>query len=124
MKIEKAIVEDAKELTELTIRSKSYWAYSKQQIEDWREDLTILESYITDKEVYKLISENKIIGYYSFFKLNISDLKLENLFVEPTLIGCGIGKKLMIDFFKRTQKIDFNKIILDADPNAEKFYLK
>ena len=123
MKIEKAIIEDAKELTELTILSKSYWHYSEQQIEDWKNDLTITEGYILEKEIYKLINENKIIGYYSFFKSNNSDLKLDNLFVAPISIGKGIGKKLMIDFFKRILMIEFDRVILDADLNAEKFYL-
>jgi len=123
MKIEKATNEDAKELTELTILSKSYWDYSEQQIEAWKNDLTITEPYIVEKEIFKLIYENKIIGYYSFFKSNNSDLKLDNLFVTPIYIGKGIGKKLMLDFFKRILVTDFEKVILDADPNAEKFYL-
>lgn len=123
MKIEKAIIEDANELTELTILSKSYWDYSEQQIEDWKNDLTITEGYILEKDTFKLINENKIIGYYSFFKTNNSDLKLDNLFVAPIYIGKGIGKKLVIDFFKRILIIEFEKVILDADPNVEKFYL-
>lgn len=123
MKIEKATKEDAKELTEITILSKSYWDYSEQQIEAWKNDLTITEAYILEKEIFKLIYENKIIGYYSFFKSNNSDLKLDNLFVTPIYIGKGIGKKLMLDFFKRILVTDFEKVILDADPNAEKFYL-
>ena len=122
MKIEKATVKDAKELTELTILSKSYWNYDMQQIEEWKNDLTITESYILDKEVYKLIDGNQIIGYYSFLKLNNTDIKLDNLFVAPIFIGKGLGKKLMIDFFKKILMIEFERVILDADPNAEKFY--
>ncbi len=122
MKIEKATVKDAKELTELTILSKSYWDYSVQQIEEWKNDLTITEGYILEKEVYKLIDGNQIIGYYSFMKQNNTDIKLDNLFIAPIFIGKGIGKKLMIDFFKRILRIEFERVILDADPNAEKFY--
>lgn len=122
MKIEKAIRKDTKDLTELTIRSKSHWNYSKQQIEEWRDDLTVSEIYILEKEVYKLTDRNNIIGYYSFFKINGIDIKLENLFVEPKFIGRGIGKMLMTDFLQRIQKTKFERIILEADPNAEKFY--
>lgn len=43
MKIEKVIVEDAQRLTALTIRSKSHWNYTKEQIESWREELKITE---------------------------------------------------------------------------------
>ena len=123
MKIEKTIRTDAKELTELTIRSKSHWDYSKQQIEKWRDDLTVSETYIIEKEVYKLIDDkNKIIGYYSYFKIDELNIKLENLFVEPKFIGCGYGKMLMSDFLERVKKTKSEKIILDADPNVEKFY--
>lgn len=124
MKIENARIEDAKELTDLTIRSKSYWNYSDQQIEIWRNDLTVTADYILEKEVFKLVMENKIIGYYSYFKQQGSDFKLENLFIEPTAMSKGFGKRLMVDFFKRILKNEFNKVVLDADPNAEKFYAK
>ena len=123
MRIEKTIRTDAKKLTELTIRSKSHWNYSKQQIEDWRDDLTISEAYITEKEVYKLVdNKDSIIGYYSYFKIDSLNVKLENLFVEPKFIGRGFGKILMADFLKRIKKTKAEKIILDSDPNSEKFY--
>ncbi len=122
MKIEKAIKNDTNDLTELTIRSKSHWNYSKEQIEKWRDDLTVSETYILEKEVYKLINGNDIIGYYSYFRINDLDVKLENLFIEPKFIGKGFGKLLMTDFLQRIRKIKFEKIILDADPNVEKFY--
>ena len=125
MKIEKSIRTDSKKLTELTIRSKSHWDYSMQQIEKWRDDLTVSEDYIIEKEVYKLIdSKDKIIGYYSFFKIDEVNVKLENLFVESKLMGYGYGKMLMNDFIERIRKTRTEKIILDSDPNAENFYAK
>ncbi|MGB1041082.1 MAG: GNAT family N-acetyltransferase [Flavobacteriales bacterium] len=125
MKIEKSIQTDSKKLTELTIRSKSHWDYCMQQIEKWRDDLTVSEDYIIEKEVYKLIdSKDKIIGYYSFFKIDEVNVKLENLFVEPKFIGYGYGKMLMNDFIERIRKTRTEKIILDSDPNAENFYAK
>jgi len=122
MRIDKATQIDAIDLTELTIRSKSHWNYSAEQIEEWRNDLTVSETYILEKEVYKLTKNNHIIGYYSFIKINDIDVKLENLFVDPKFIGCGFGKILMSDFLQRIKKTKIEKIILDADPNAEKFY--
>lgn len=124
MKIEKAIPQDSQKLTELTIRSKTHWAYSDQQIEIWRDDLTISESYIYNREVYKLKIENNIIGYYSYYNMNSLEVKLENLFIEPEFIGKGYGKLLMSDFLMRIQRTESNRIILEADPNAEYFYLK
>ena len=125
MKIDKSIQTDSKKLTELTIRSKSHWDYSMQQIEKWRDDLMVSEDYIFEKEVYKLVdSKDKIIGYYSYFKIDELNIKLENLFVEPEYIGCGYGKMLMNDFIERIKKTRTERIILDSDPNAANFYEK
>ena len=122
MTIEKAKSTDGNELTELTLRSKSHWNYSKEQIDKWKKDLTVTSSYIDEKEVYKLISNDTVIGYYSYYGLNDKEVKLENLFIEPRYIGKNYGRLLMSDFIKRATKMGFDKVILDADPNAEKFY--
>jgi len=122
MIIEKATKTDAKQLTELTIRSKSYWNYSKEQIDGWRNVLTITEDYLVDKEVYKLIKQGNIIGYYSYFILGEKDVKLDNLFVEPRFIGQGFGLMLMEDFLQRIKDLNFERVVLDSEPNAENFY--
>lgn len=124
MKIEKAIQNDANTLTELTIRSKSHWNYSKEQIEEWKDDLTISETHIIEKEIYKMMDKEEVIGYYSFHKINDSTIKLENLFIEPKYIGKGFGKLLMIDFLQRIAMTTVERVVLDADTNAENFYTK
>mgnify|MGYP000105752806 CR=1 FL=1 len=124
MKIEKAILTDAKDLTELTIRSKSHWNYGEKQIEKWREELTITEKYIDENQIYKLVINSLLIGFYAYQPENKTDIKLNYLFVEPKYIGKGYGKILMADFFQRIEKSEFDRVILDADPNAENFYSK
>ncbi|MDY8134454.1 GNAT family N-acetyltransferase [Aquimarina sp. 2201CG5-10] len=124
MKIQKALRTDAEEITELTIRSKSYWGYSKEQIEEWRDDLTITPKYIDDNEVYRLVENETLIGFYAYNPENKTDVKLNFLFIDPESIGKGFGKILITDFLHRVEKTDFKRVILDADPNAEKFYLQ
>ena len=125
MTIEKARKKDARILTDLTIRSKSYWDYSAEQIMSWKDDLTITTAYIDKNEVYKLTNKhNIIIGYYSYIILNNAVIKLDNLFIDPPYIGLDYGTLLMNDFLKRIKSLKFEKITLDADPNAEKFYHK
>ena len=125
MTIEKARKKDARILTDLTIRSKSYWDYSAEQIMSWKDDLTITTAYIDKNEVYKLSNKhNIIIGYYSYIFLNNAVIKLDNLFIDPPYIGHDYGTLLMNDFLKRIKSLKFEKVTLDADPNAEKFYHK
>ena len=123
MKINKAIPEDHIILTEITKRSKNHWGYGLEQIKLWRDDLAISENYIRNHSVYKIIQED-IIGYYSYFQLEATKVKLDNLFVDPIYIGKGIGRKLMDDFLKRVKEENYKIITLDADPNATNFYTK
>ncbi len=122
MKIERATTSDAKVLTQLTIRSKAYWGYSKQQMLDWTEALTLPPSYFSTKEVYKLMANNQPIGYYSYTRLTAAVMKLENLFIDPEFIGKGFGKLLLLDFLNRIEQEDFATVTLDSDPNAQEFY--
>lgn len=67
MIIEKATIKDHEILTQITKKSKAYWGYSNEQIENWSEFLTVTKEYIETKCVYNLFVEDKIVGYYSFF---------------------------------------------------------
>jgi len=124
MKIEKANINDNEILTEITKRSKAYWGYSEEQILKWNDNLTISKDYIENNYAFKLLSDNKIIGYYSYIITEKKNVKLDNLFVLPEYIGQGFGKYLINDFLKRMRNEKFEKIILDSEPNAEEFYLK
>lgn len=122
MEITESSIEDNETLTEITKKSKAYWGYSDEQMENWSELLTITKSYIETNRVYKLLIDDLTIGYYSFIYLNEKEVKLDNLFVLPNYIGNGLGNLLMNDFLNRIKNTEIEKIILDSEPNAEKFY--
>lgn len=124
MTIQKANSSDAGVLSEITKRSKAYWGYSADQLEAWSELLTITEAYIESNSVYKLIADDKTIGYYSFFNEDEQTIKLDNFFVLPEYIGTGNGRLLMEDFLTLAKSTAAKRILLDADPHAEPFYAK
>ena len=136
MLFEKATVNDAVELTELTMRSKAFWGYSPIQIEGWRDELTITPNYIQFNQVVKLISEElikdaveskvkgKVLGYYAFRIAPAKVAKLDFLFIEPDQVGQGYGQILLDNCIDRLKDYDVERIVLDADPNAEKFYIE
>ncbi|PZR19793.1 MAG: GNAT family N-acetyltransferase [Flavobacterium psychrophilum] len=124
MTIEKANSNDHEVLTDITKKSKAYWGYSANQIEAWSNLLTITETYIENKSVYKLVIDNEIAGYYAFFSEDDQTIKLDNLFILPKYIGKGFGKMLMNDLFLKAKTTAANRILLDAEPYAEKFYVK
>jgi len=124
MTVIKSNIDDNEILTDITKKSKAYWGYSNEQMENWSELLTITKSYIESNIVYKLLIDNAIVGYYSYINLEDDVIKLDNLFVLPEYIGSGLGKLLMNDFMDRLKMTKTKKVVLDSEPNAEKFYEK
>lgn len=125
MKVEKANNNDHKMLSEITKLSKAFWGYSSEQMQLWDDALTITKEYIETNFIYKFVYENSVVGYYSYFNIDATIIKLDNLFLLPKYIGKGFGNYLMQDFLNRIKENhDIKKILLDADPNAEKFYQK
>ncbi|MCU7616157.1 GNAT family N-acetyltransferase [Chryseobacterium sp. PBS4-4] len=118
----KANSDDDKILTEITKRSKAYWGYSDEQMDEWSDLLTITSEYIQNNEVYKLIVNQSVVAYYCYFEIENNSVRLDNLFVSPENIGKGYGKLLMNDFILKIKQSQRSRIILDADPNAQKFY--
>jgi len=122
--ISKATADDAEILTNITKKSKSHWGYSNEQIESWSSQLTITTNYIETNKIYKLVINDLVVGYYSYVILEENVVQLDNLFVLPEYIRKGLGTFLMSDFLDRCKALKFQKVVLDADPNAENFYKK
>lgn len=123
MTIEKATKTDTEILTSITKKSKTYWGYSEKQILEWSNLLTITNEYLEKNYVFKFIDTEKTIGYYSYF-YDSDSIILDNLFVLPEFIGKGFGMILMQDFLNRVKDSQMKRILLDSEPNAEKFYTK
>ncbi len=113
------------ELGKLAIRSKAFWGYSDDFMKACHDELLIPSEKIESDNYYYFVAENKnhIVGYYALEKLPNLDFELEALFVEPKLIGTGIGKDLMNHAKKFAALKGAHTIIIQGDPNATSFYL-
>lgn len=124
MKIEKAHNNDSDILTDITKKSKAYWGYPDDLLDKWSAQLTVTKSYIEKNNVFKILLDNKVIGYYSFFYESNTAIRLDNLFLLPDFIGKGYGKILIDDFLKRIKTEGIVNVILESEPDAETFYRK
>jgi hypothetical protein len=55
MKIERANIDDNLVLSDIAFKGKSYWNYTTEQLNSWKDELTISKDYIKEFEVYKLV---------------------------------------------------------------------
>ena len=120
--INKVTIEDSELLTNIALISKAYWGYSKDLIENWRNDLTVTSKIIEEMMVYKFIQKNKTAGFYVLNPPKGKTIELEMLFVLPEFIGKGIGKNLLLHALEKARELNTVSITLLADPNAMSFY--
>jgi GNAT superfamily N-acetyltransferase len=110
-------------LTALTLAGKRHWGYPEAWLEAWREQLTITPEYVTANIVVCAEDDaGAVVGYYSLERVDGS-LVMENLFLAPSTIGSGLGRKLFEHAVQAARALGAVELILDADPNAEGFYL-
>lgn len=86
------------------------------------EELTLDQRYIESNPTFVIEVEGSAIGFYSLEYVSASEAELGYLFVEPTFIGKGYGRKLMAHAQQKAQHLGYSQIIIQGDPNAERFY--
>ena len=70
----------------------------------------------------RLKPKQTCIGFYSLEHISDSEVELSFLFVEPDCIGKGYGRKLITHAQEKARDLGYSKMIIQGDPNAERFY--
>lgn len=122
--IERAKSSDGEILTEIALRSKAFWGYSNEQIESWREDLTVFPEMFEKYTISKYLVENQIAGFYILEEVNALTSNLKFLFISPDFIKKGIGYQLLQHAIVTSKTQGHTKMLVLSDPNAETFYAK
>jgi len=121
--VRRALPGDAEALTRIAFAAKRYWGYPERWIEGWSKSLTITPEFVRVNEVYAAISGGEPFGFYALAGTGC-ELELEHLWVLPAWIGSGIGRLLFEHAMDRAVALGVNRMEIEADPNAEGFYLK
>ena len=122
MQIRRARASEASVLSALAVLSKQYWGYSPQDIERWRPLLVVSSQDIASKPTFVAELENEIVGFY-LLAPKPQAWELDHLWVSPTFARRGIGRALLRHAAGLARLAGVSAITIDADPNAEPFYL-
>ncbi|MFB7157361.1 GNAT family N-acetyltransferase [Lysinibacillus sp. NPDC056232] len=121
MIIRSAKVQDCHLLSHLAYKSKAYWGYTEDFLQQCIGDLTVTKEYIEKNQVFVMESDNKIVAFYSF---TINEMKLDALFIAPDYIGKGFGRIIWDHLLNKAKELGISEFTLESEPNAEGFYLK
>lgn len=121
MRFRKARPDEAESLTRLAMEAKAHWGYRAEQLEAWRPSLAATAEQLRSQPAFVLEADS-VVGFYS---LRVVDgaCELDNLWVAPSEVGRGHGRELLAHAVNMARSMGLREIVIDADPNAEKFYV-
>ncbi len=111
-------------LSSLALRSKGHWGYDPEFLESCRAELTISPAYIAANPVYVIEERGCIVGFYTLLPAAAGVVELDHLYVDPTSINRGYGKRLWEHAVRTAAELGFQRLTIQSDPYAESFYLK
>jgi GNAT superfamily N-acetyltransferase len=120
--IRRARPEEAAHLRDLAHRSKAYWPYSAEFLSAVEPLLQLDAGDVLAHEVWVLELQDAVVGWHRV-TLHDERAELEDLWLEPALIGTGLGRILFEHAVTVAAAHAANRLEWDAEPYAEGFYL-
>ena len=122
MKTRRAAESEAAALSAIAMEAKAHWSYPAAQLEAWRKDLTITPAAIAAMPVYIAELDGRLAGFYCV-ETGGPAWTLEHFWVRPEFMVRGVGRALLSHAAGLAAQSGVTSIAIDADPNAEAFYL-
>jgi GNAT superfamily N-acetyltransferase len=108
-------------LSELCLRSKALWGYDDAFMRACRNELTLRPDELQTSYLQVAERDAIAVGLVQI-KFAGRDADLARLFVEPALLGAGIGRRLFEWATDMARSIGAVRITIEADPGAVRFY--
>jgi predicted N-acetyltransferase YhbS len=113
---------EAEALTAIAVEAKAYWGYPAATLESWRLELTVSTQTIASRPTFVALIGEEIAGFYTLSPSHRT-WGLDHLWVLPRFMERGIGRALVAHALETAARGGASSVTVDADPNAESFYL-
>ncbi len=113
---------DAEALTNLSMRSKAHWGYDQAFLDACRDELTVTPEKISKTLTLVAQIGGRIVGFAGLTLGRDAESAFEVIFIEPDMIGAGIGGVLMTALIRYAKEEGLKRIFVDSDPNARGYY--
>ena len=114
-------IEELAGLSELCLRSKAVWGYDEAFLEACRRELSFDEQDLQLTSIAVAAHGAKLVGVVQV-KVTGDQADLLKLFVEPSVLGCGVGGALLAWASDIARKNGATRLIIESDPGAAPFY--
>ena len=108
-------------LSELCLRSKAVWGYDDAFMLACRTELTLRPDELRSTHIQVAERYSIVVGLAQV-KVAGTDADLLKLFVEPALLGSGVGRLLFEWATATARGLGAVRMTIEADPGAAAFY--
>jgi GNAT superfamily N-acetyltransferase len=109
------------DLSELCLRSKAVWGYDDAFMIACRTELTLRPDELQSTHIRVAERYSTVVGLAQV-KVAGTDADLLKLFVEPALLGSGVGRLLFEWATATARGLGAARMNIEADPGAAAFY--
>jgi GNAT superfamily N-acetyltransferase len=121
-RIRRAWPHEAPALGALAVRSKAAWGYAPAEMAVFEAELRIAPEAIVAGRAFVLEGWGRVAGFYTLEPAERGGLELGHLFVEPALMGRGVGAHLLTHARAQAERRGERRLLVLSDPHAERFY--
>ena len=114
-------IDELSGLSDLCFRSKAVWGYDEEFMEACRGELSFEPRDLEMTLIAVAEHGGEPIGVAQVKVVN-DEADLLKLFVEPSALGSGTGKALLVWAIDVAKKLGATQLTIDADPDAAPFY--
>lgn len=123
MRLRKPEVNELGVLSDLIMRSKAVHGYDASFMAACREELTLTPEKVARGPTVVAELGGTPAGVAQLLSYD-GEWHLELLFIDPKHMGQGIGRRLMAWAVEEARCLGVKELHIEADPDAEAFYLK
>jgi GNAT superfamily N-acetyltransferase len=108
-------------LSGLCLRSKAHWGYDGAFMAACRAELTLHPDDLETTSLQVAERAGSVAGLAQV-RVTGADADLLKLFIEPALIGAGVGRLLFEWATAKARELGAVRMMIEADPDAAPFY--
>ena len=123
MEIRGALPGEHEALSRIAFASKAHWGYSIDQIQLWKNELVFTHAAISRLPTF--VAEEQAGVPVGVVQINptVEPWEVQALWVLPSAVRRGVGRALLRRALQVARTAGVRELAVDADPNAEGFYL-
>jgi N-acetylglutamate synthase-like GNAT family acetyltransferase len=110
---------DHERLRELAFASKAHWGYEHDLVRGWADEL----DFDRQRESWVAEADGAIVAWAALVPPGADGVaELEDLWVDPTAMGRGLGRKLFLMAADRARELGARQLRWEAEPRSVGFY--